>query len=104
MAIRKLKPIEERDPYAAMVLSVFDELEEADVERGPIPAQTVANKVCEHLPEGYVLNLAMENGAAWVELIDADGNCVALPDAADKSIDEQINDALCVAINDVGKD
>lgn len=67
------------------------------MERGPIPAQTVANRVCKHLPEGYVLNLAMENGAAWVELIDADGNYVTLPDAGDRSIDEQINDALGVA-------
>lgn len=67
------------------------------MERDPIPAHAVANRVCERLPEGYVLNLAMENGAAWVELIDDDGNCVDLPDAGDKSIDEQINDALCVA-------
>ena len=67
------------------------------MKRGQIPAQIVANRVCEHLPEGYVLSLAMENGAAWVELVDADGNYVALPDSAEKNIDEQINDALCVA-------
>lgn len=74
------------------------------MERGPISLQMVANRVCEHLPEGYELSLIMENGAAWVELIDADCNNVALPDAADKRIDEQINDALGVAcgILDIG--
>lgn len=30
MTMRKLKPIEERDPYAALVLAAFDELENAD--------------------------------------------------------------------------
>ena len=30
MAARKLKPIEERDPYAAAVLAEFDRMQEAD--------------------------------------------------------------------------
>lgn len=64
---------------------------------GPIPAHMVANRVCEQLPEGYQIRVVMENGAAWVELIGVDDNCVELPDAADKSLDEQINDAVCVA-------
>jgi hypothetical protein len=45
-----------------------------------------------------VLSLCMENGAAWVELgVDRIGN-VKLPDSADKTLINQINDALCVAI------
>lgn len=37
MPVRKLKPIEERDPYAAMVLAAFDEMEasSAGAERLP---------------------------------------------------------------------
>jgi hypothetical protein len=59
--------------------------------------QETANKVCRHLPENMVLSLCMENGAAWVELgVDRIGN-VELPDFADKTLIDQINDALCVA-------
>jgi hypothetical protein len=57
----------------------------------------LANKVCQHLPEGWQLNLCMERGAAWVQLSNQDGDDVSLPDAADKSLEQQVNDALCVA-------
>lgn len=67
------------------------------MERGPIPVQVVANRVCNQLPGGYELRVVMGYGGAWLELIDGDCNDVALPDAADKSLDEQINDAVCVA-------
>lgn len=60
--------------------------------------QEVANRVCGHVPEGWVIDLAMENGAAWVEAFDPDGHLVELPDSADKSLIEQLNEALCVAI------
>ena len=67
------------------------------MDRGPIPAQATAERVCKHLPEGFEIHLCMEHGAAWVKLLDAHGDSVELPDSADKSIDEQLNDALCVA-------
>lgn len=67
------------------------------MERGPIPAHVVANRVCRDLPDGYQLRIVMEQGSAWVELIDADGNYVDLPDESCKSIDERVNDAVCVA-------
>ncbi len=54
------------------------------------------NKICGHLPEGYIISLNLENGSAWVELLDSNGNYV-LPDTTDKTIIEQLNDALCVA-------
>ena len=39
----------------------------------------------------------MERGAACVTLTNACSEFVRLPDAADKSIEEQINDAICAA-------
>lgn len=57
----------------------------------------LANQVCRHLPEGWQLDLCMERGAAWVQLSNPDGDGVSLPDAADKSLEQQVNDALCVA-------
>lgn len=57
----------------------------------------MANAVCKHLPEGWEISLAMENGAAWVTLETPAGDYALLPDQADKTLEEQINDALCVA-------
>lgn len=57
----------------------------------------LANQVCQHLPEGWQLDLCMERGAAWVQLSNPDGYGVSLPDAAEKSLEQQVNDALCVA-------
>ena len=57
----------------------------------------LANRVCQHLPKGWELRLCMESGAAWVSLIDEDGDEIELPDSADKSLAQQVNDALCVA-------
>jgi hypothetical protein len=57
----------------------------------------MANKVCGQLPEGWEVQLCMERGAAWVALRDTNGDFHPLPDAADKSIEEQINDAIAAA-------
>lgn len=67
------------------------------MERGPIPLHVSANRVCKDIPDGFVITIAMKNGSAWVELINSNGAELTLPDAADKSIDEQVNDALCTA-------
>lgn len=57
----------------------------------------IANAICLHTPPGYVVSLCCEDGAAWVELRkDGVGN-LELPDSSDKSLLEQLNDALCVA-------
>ena len=55
------------------------------------------NKICKHIPKGYVISLHMENGAAWVTLVNANDDDITLPDSADMTIIEQLNDALCVA-------
>jgi hypothetical protein len=57
----------------------------------------MANRVCQHLPDGWELRLCMDHGAAWVELSDMNGDEWVLPDAADKTLEQQVNDALCVA-------
>lgn len=46
MAVRKLKPIEERDPYAAAVLQAFDSLPEESLTHG-------VDDYCECLACGY---------------------------------------------------
>ena len=58
----------------------------------------LANHVCRHLPDGWELRLCMEKGAAWVTLHNPDGDTIELPDAADKSLEQQVNDALCEAL------
>ncbi len=59
--------------------------------------QAVASRVCGQIPEGWEVQLCMERGAAWVTLRDTNGDFHPLPDSADKSIEEQINDALDTA-------
>lgn len=54
MPVRKLKPIEERDPYAAAVLNAFDELQEkfpAAETIQPTAEELAAEKRCAELAE-----------------------------------------------------
>lgn len=61
------------------------------------------DKVCKHLPEQYELILLMENGAAWLEMYDHSSEAgqagfnIDLGDPTDKTLAEQLNDALCIA-------
>lgn len=57
----------------------------------------IIETICVHLPPGWVIGLYMEAGAAWVSLSDPVGNIPKLPDSTDKTLTEQLNDALCVA-------
>jgi hypothetical protein len=58
--------------------------------------EQLVNKVCEHLPDGYELCLFMENGAAWLEMYN-NYTPIELGDPTDKSLVDQLNDALCIA-------
>lgn len=60
---------------------------------------TVANEICRDIPDGYELRLCMERGAAWVTLHDEEGDLIGLPDVADKTLAEQLAEALIVARN-----
>lgn len=64
---------------------------------GQMLVLAMANRVCRHLPVGWELRLCMENGAAWVTLHKSDGGIAELPDSTDKRLEEQVNDALCIA-------
>lgn len=54
---------------------------------------------CKYLPEGYEVGLCMENGAAWIELHDPEGNKLEIADSADKNLDEQVIDAVTAAVD-----
>ena len=67
-----------------------------------LPLMTVIDKVAEQVPAGYIISLRIENGSAWVELDRVEGPRRArgiqqLPDPADKSLQDQLMDALCVS-------
>jgi hypothetical protein len=59
--------------------------------------QDIANAVCKHTPPGYVISLCIEDGSAWVDLGKDNEGFLKLPDSSDKTLLEQLNDALCVA-------
>ncbi len=59
--------------------------------------QFVSSMICKSLPEGYMLNLCHEHGAAWVSLYKG-GDPIDLPDRADKTLLEQIADAIGAAV------
>lgn len=52
----------------------------------------IAEKICKEIPEGYEINLCMENGSGYVELWDIDQ--LDLPDSADLTLEEQLLYAL----------
>ena len=55
----------------------------------------------EDLPDGYIINLGMENGAAWVELIRPDSKEFGFADdidGADRTLADQIKCAVDIAI------
>ena len=61
------------------------------------PLMAMVEKCCLHIPEGYEIRLCMEEGSAWVELWLPGENKTELPEPADKTLLEQLNDAICVA-------
>jgi len=60
--------------------------------------QEVVNKICGGIPPGFILSLNMENGSAWVELIRLSDGDVELPDSADLTLEDQLDDGLSAAI------
>lgn len=63
--------------------------------------ETIDN-AARDLPSGYIINLGMENGAAWVELLRPDSTreygLAETIDGVDRTLAEQIKDALDIAI------
>ena len=51
------------------------------------------NKACSELPEGAEIYVTVEKGAGWVDARNWDGDDFS-PDTADKSLAEQVIEAL----------
>jgi hypothetical protein len=68
-------------------------------EDGQMFFRDMFDRVCALLPEGWELRLCMESGFVWVTLHNPMGDSVWLSDAHadEKSIERQVNDAICAA-------
>jgi len=80
-------------------MAVCDQVQALRQQLGQAQAESVhavANKVCGELPEGWVINLCMESGAAWVEAIKPSGYTIDI-DRGDMSLVEQIDEALSLS-------
>lgn len=84
--------IQEGEKAIDEITTLRQQLEQAQAES----VQAAANKVCGELPEGWVINLCMENGAAWVEAIKPSGYTIDI-DRGDLSLVEQIDEAMRLA-------
>lgn len=58
------------------------------------PLYDLINEACGKLPEGWYLNIVMENGCASLEAIDPLGEWVQLPDSTDRTLAQQVKDAI----------
>ncbi len=56
------------------------------------------NAACGELPEGYILSLKAENGAAWVEVATPDGVTLKGIDETELTLPEQIRAGINAAI------
>jgi len=59
--------------------------------------EQMVEKICKRIPEGLEISLRMENGCAYVTLGADEVGFVPLPDSTDKTLQEQLQDALLVA-------
>ena len=57
----------------------------------------VIEKVCKQLPKEWEIQLHLENGAAWVTLENILLEEVVQIESTDKTMEEQLNEALCIA-------
>ena len=87
---------EDRQLLGPLSVSILKQVAADSSARRCSTVQEIAEKVCKNVPHDYIISLCMENGAAWVEL-EKLGRHIRLPDSADKTLVEQLNDALCVA-------
>ncbi|MAF06194.1 hypothetical protein [Herbaspirillum sp.] len=51
-------------------------------------------EAAESLPEGYVIEVNVESGAAWVNTYGPDGSDIELPECVDGTLAEQIQSAI----------
>lgn len=53
----------------------------------------ICNKVCKEIKEGWKIEIHLENGAGWCEIINPNGSGAEF-NSADMSIEEQIEALL----------
>ena len=58
--------------------------------RHPIAAHDAINYAAENLPRNYTVELVIENGSAWVELCESDGDRIDYPDSPDNTLAESL--------------
>lgn len=64
----------------------------------PVPLYEAVERACGELPEGWSIQLCMENGAGWIELYDDCGvHCDDFP-TNNERLDYTLNDAIDAAI------
>ena len=59
--------------------------------------ESMINKICEDIPEGWEINLSIERGLVFVTLFSSDPVDYELPDSFGKTLIEQLKNALSVA-------
>ena len=57
----------------------------------------IVNRICSQLPSGWIITLEMEKDSAWIDLEGPLGEYSSWQDLTDKTIVEQLEDALCMA-------
>ena len=55
--------------------------------------QAIENAARE-LPEGYVIELNVENGSAWLNMYGPNGSDVKLPECVDSTLAERVRNAI----------
>jgi hypothetical protein len=67
--------------------------------KGATMLEEALNYAAKSLPDdGSEVQISVENGAAWVILIDGNGNRTAI-DGADQSLAEQVQEAVALALS-----
>lgn len=60
--------------------------------------EAAIEEAAEHLPYGWTIQLCVEQGAGWVELITPYGNAMPINDTPDATLAEAIKEAVASAV------
>ena len=86
----------ERDQHAKRIGELEGLL---TAERNKVPLYEAVERACGDLPEGWKVELHMENGAGWIELYDPEGIEVENFPTNNERLDYTINDATDAALS-----
>jgi hypothetical protein len=57
-------------------------------------------RAARDLPDGWLIQVGVERGAAWIELHNPDGDGVNFDSSPDKTLAEQLDDAIVEACSE----